>query len=231
MSNSPPVGPFCAPVSCIYPPKVKLFGRYCTLIPLDAVSHLVDLTTAWALSEASAWTYLFSSRPTDDAASAALITSFATSADALHWAVIDTTRGGVATGSLALMRIDMAHIVIEIGHVNFTSPLIAQSRVATEAVSLLLAHAFACHFRRVEWKCDSLNAPSRRAALRYGFEFEGIFRQHTVIKNKSRDTAWFSLLAENEWPRSCEAFSLWLSENNFDINGKQCVKLSEFRRL
>ena len=231
MSNFPPVGPLCAQVSCIYPTRVELVGRYCTLIPLDAVTHLADLTTAWSLSDASAWTYLFSSRPTDAAASAALITAFATSSDAIHFAVIDTARG-VATGSLALMRIDMTHSVIEIGHVNFTSPLIAQSRVATEAVSLLLTHAFTtCHFRRVEWKCDSLNAPSRRAAIRYGFEFEGIFRQHMVIKNKSRDTAWFSLLFENEWPKTSEAFSRWLSEDNFDINGKQCVKLSELRKL
>ena len=206
-----------------------LLGAYCTLHPLDAATHGADLAAAWALSPASAWTYLWAERPASPAAAAALVAVFAATDDPLHFAVCDAARGGAAVGSLALMRIDAAHGVCEVGHVNFASPLVAQTRVATEAVALLLGFAFGLGFRRVEWKCDALNAPSLRAARRYGFSAEGVFREHMVVKGRLRDTAWFALLA-HEWARAAgPALERWLAPANFGEDGAQKESLAALR--
>jgi RimJ/RimL family protein N-acetyltransferase len=127
------------------------------------------------------------------------------------------------------MRIDPAMGVIELGNVNF-SPRLQRSRVATEAVYLMLAHAFdGLGYRRFEWKCDSLNGPSRAAALRFGFTYEGLFRQATVYKGRSRDTAWYSML-DGEWPAVQQAFRTWLAPGNFDEAGQQRTSLADLTR-
>jgi RimJ/RimL family protein N-acetyltransferase len=126
------------------------------------------------------------------------------------------------------MRITPEHGVIEIGHIWFASAL-QRTRQATEAIYLLARHAFDdLGYRRFEWKCDSLNQPSRRAAERFGFVFEGVFRQHMVIKDRNRDTAWFSIL-DGEWPLVRAAFEAWLAPENFDEEGRQRRPLAEVR--
>jgi RimJ/RimL family protein N-acetyltransferase len=122
------------------------------------------------------------------------------------------------------MRADPANGAIEIGHIWF-SPTLQKTRLATEIIFLMMAHGFddLC-IRRLEWKCDSLNAPSRLAALRFGFQFEGIFRQHYIIKGRNRDTAWFSMM-DSEWPGIKAGFARWLAPENFDAQGQQKAKL------
>jgi RimJ/RimL family protein N-acetyltransferase len=131
---------------------------------------------------------------------------------------------GKAVGMGSFMRNDAGNGVIEIGHIWMSSEL-QQTREATEAIYLMMRHCFDdLGVRRLEWKCDSLNAPSRKAADRFGFTFEGIFRQHYIIKGRNRDTAWFAML-DSEWPRAKKAFEAWLRENNFDASGLQKAKL------
>jgi RimJ/RimL family protein N-acetyltransferase len=127
------------------------------------------------------------------------------------------------------MRIDTANGVIEVGHIAF-SPLLKRTRIATEAIYLLMRHVFEdLGNRRFEWKCDSLNGPSRSAALRFGFTFEGIFRQAVVYKGRSRDTAWFSII-DPEWPALKEQYERWLDPRNFDADGMQIERLSVAER-
>ena len=133
---------------------------------------------------------------------------------------------GRATGLAAYMRIAPHYGVVEVGHVHF-SPLMQRGRGATEAMYLMMQRAFSLGYRRYEWKCDALNAPSRAAAARLGFSFEGIFRQATVYKNRSRDTAWFSIV-DSEWPARKKAFERWLAPENFDAAGRQRRPLAEF---
>ena len=131
---------------------------------------------------------------------------------------------GKAVGMGSFMRNDAANGVIEIGHI-WMSPELQQTREATEAIYLMMRHCFDdLGVRRLEWKCDSLNAPSRKAADRFGFTFEGIFRQHYIIKGRNRDTAWFSML-DTEWPKAKKAFESWLKDDNFDAGGQQKAKL------
>lgn len=225
-----PIGPeLVGWVPLAPPPHVALEGRYCTLQPLAAAAHAADLHAAWALApDARGWTYLFAERPTDAAGALSLVAGAAARADERHYAVmLPAAAAGeraVAVGSLAFMRIDPAHGVLEIGHVNFTSPRLAATRAATEAVALLLRTAFASGFRRVEWKCDALNAPSRRAAARYGFAAEGVFRGAVVYKGRERDTAWFAI-TRNDWPHVEAALDAWLAADNFDERGVQRTQL------
>lgn len=215
------------PLPTAAPPRVRRTGRAVVLEPLDAARHGADLAHAWALSEPAAWDYLFAERPADAAAAAALAAALVSDTAAHQYAVLV---GGRACGSLAYMRIDADNGVLELGHVNFTSPLLRRTRAATEAVGLLLAAAFEAGFRRVEWKCDTRNAPSVRAAERHGFSAEGTFRQHMVVKSRLRDTAWFAMLRGVEWPRAREALARWLGDANHDANGRQRATLEETRR-
>jgi RimJ/RimL family protein N-acetyltransferase len=150
----------------------------------------------------------------------------AAGADPMFHAIIDLTTGkpvGVAT----LMRIDAANGVIETGHLNY-SPLLQHQPAATEAMYLLMRRVFdELGYRRYEWKCDSLNAPSRAAAQRLGFKYEGTFRQHMVPKGRNRDTAWFSIL-DTEWPGLKLGFEQWLAPSNFDAEGRQRRSLRDF---
>jgi len=209
------------------PPRTAMPGRYTRLEPLEA-GHTADLLAAFALSEdARDWTYLPTEPPADAASYEATLTRLADSEDPLFHIIRDGA-AGPAAGIAAFLRIDPANGVIEVGHINLSARL-KQTRAATEAMYLMMRRVFdELGYRRYEWKCDSLNAPSRRAAERYGFRFEGIFRNAVVTKGRNRDTAWFSITGE-EWPRLRTAFETWLAPTNFDAVGRQLVRLEDHR--
>lgn len=210
------------------PTAVTLPGRYCRLEPLNAHTHAADLYAAYSQAkDGSDWTYLFVG-PFDSAdAYQAYVETAAQSTDPRHFAVIDLATGK-AVGTLALMRIDPAHGVIEVGNVTF-SALLKRSPLSTEAQYLLMAYAFdTLGYRRYEWKCDDLNVPSRKAAERLGFSYEGTFRRAVVYKGRNRDTAWYSIVSE-EWPALKTAFEAWLAPENFDTHGQQRHALAALR--
>lgn len=210
------------------PSKVTLQGQYCRLEPLDPVAHGESLFLAHrAAQNGHLWTYLPLEPFATLAEYQAYLSKASISQDPLHFAVIDhkTQR---AVGTMALMRIDSINGVIEVGHITY-SPLLQRTIAATEAQFLLMKYALdTLAYRRYEWKCDSLNMPSRHAAQRFGFSFEGIFRQAIVYKGRSRDTAWFSII-DREWPVIRKAFELWLAPENFDAQGQQVSSLSLLR--
>lgn len=143
-----------------------------------------------------------------------------------YFAILEKSTG-LPVGTAALMRQDAAHGVIEVGNIMYSRRL-QRTRAGTEAIYLLMKRVFTeMGYRRLEWKCDALNAASRRAALRYGFKYEGIFRQAVVYKGRNRDTAWFSII-DTEWPVIHECFRKWLAADNFDADGKQIIRLSEY---
>jgi RimJ/RimL family protein N-acetyltransferase len=153
----------------------------------------------------------------------AWLTSASQSADPLYFAVIDLGSGR-CEGRQALMRITPGQACIELGGI-YWGPAISRTRVATEACFLHLQYAFeTLGYRRFEWKCNNLNEASKRAALRFGFSFEGVFRQHMMIKGKNRDTAWFSII-DQEWPAVKAGFEAWLNPENFDSQGQQIERL------
>lgn len=202
------------------PARVVLEGRYARLEPIDAVRHGRDLlASAQQPGADDRFRYLFEEAPADFAAFKPWLEKAETSADPMFYAVIDK-RSGRAEGRQALMRIDTANGVIEIGNILW-GPAIARSRVTTEALYLFASHAFdTLGYRRFEWKCNNLNEPSKRAATRFGFVFEGIFRQHMVAKGKNRDTAWYAI-TDGDWPRLKAAYEAWLDPENFDEAGVQ----------
>ena len=208
------------------PPRTPIEGRFCRLEPLNADRHADGLHAAYALApDARDWTYLPNERESDAAVFRTGIVARAASADPLHMAVL---RGGKVLGSAALMRIDPDNGSVEIGHVHF-SPSLQRTPAATEALFLLMCRAFdELGYRRLEWKCDSLNAPSRRAASRLGFAFEGIFRDAVVTKGRNRDTAWYAMTAR-DWPHVRLGFERWLRPANFDADGGQIVDLARLR--
>jgi RimJ/RimL family protein N-acetyltransferase len=203
-------------------------GRYCRLEPVSVQRHEKDLFAAYMQApDDRDWTYLFAARPASSSQFNAYLAKLETSDDPLHFAIIDGTTNE-AVGTAALMRIEPTHGVIEVGSITF-SPLLKKTRAATESMYLMMRRAFdELGYRRYEWKCDSLNAPSRSAALRYGFTFEGIFRQAVVYKGRSRDTAWYSI-TDTEWPRIRAAFEAWLAADNFNADGRQKRSLSDLR--
>ena len=205
------------------PARAVLEGRYARLEPLSA-AHAPDLFEASAGPGADArFAYLFDLPPESPADMAAWIAKAAATDDPLFAAVIDRASGR-AGGRQALMRITPEHGVIEIGHILW-GPAIARTRVATEALYLAARHVFEdLGYRRFEWKCNDLNEPSKAAARRFGFAFEGLFRQHMWSKGANRDTAWFAML-DGEWPRLRRAYDRWLEPANFDAAGRQRSKL------
>ena len=206
------------------PERVSLDGRYALLEPLDPARHGADLfAAAQAPGAEDRFRYLFEEAPGDAAAFKGWIDKAAVGTDPFFYAVIDK-KTGRAEGRQSLMRIDTVHGVIEIGNILW-GPAIARSRVATEALYLFARHAFDLGYRRFEWKCNNLNEPSKRAAERFGFSFEGIFRQHMVVKGKNRDTAWFAII-DRDWPRLKAGYEAWLSPENFDDAGQQRRKLT-----
>jgi RimJ/RimL family protein N-acetyltransferase/nicotinamidase-related amidase len=175
----------------------------------------------------SLWDYLPVGPFPDEAGFTAWLASVARSEDPLFLAVVDE-RSGDPSGMVSFMRLAPEHGVIEIGFIWF-GPSLQRTRQATEAIYLLARHAFDdLGYRRLEWKCNARNERSRRAALRFGFTYEGIFRQHMVVKNRSRDTAWFSII-DREWPAIRAAFEAWLLPNNFDSDGRQRQSLMAIR--
>ena len=200
-------------------------GRYVRLEPLDAARHGDDLFAAGPTDDALL-RYL-PERPFADRASfQPWLDKAAVSEDPMFLAVVDK-ESGRAEGRLSLMRIDAANGVIETGHLLF-GPRLGRTRGATEAIYLLARHVFDdLGYRRFEWKCNDANEPSKRAALRFGFVFEGVFRQHMVVKGENRDTAWFSII-DTEWPARKAAFEHWLAPSNFDKDGRQIQSLAAF---
>jgi len=211
------------------PPRTFMQGQYCRLEPVHAEHHAEDLFHAWQASvDDRDWTYLFVERPSHLGACQTYVASIASSEDPLHYAIIDLANQR-AVGTAAHMRIDPAHGVIEVGSITY-SPLLQRTRAGTEAMFLMMQRAFdELGYRRYEWKCDDHNAPSKRAALRYGFHYEGLFRQAIVYKGRSRDTAWFSII-DREWPRVKAAFQAWLAPQNFDSQGAQRADLASLRQ-
>jgi RimJ/RimL family protein N-acetyltransferase len=206
------------------PARAPIEGRYARLEPLDAARHGADLLrSAQEPGAEDRFRYLFEAAPADMAAFTPWLERSVTSEDPLFFAVIDKATGR-AEGRQGLMRIDTANGVIEIGNILW-GPAIARTRVATEALYLFARHAFeTLGYRRFEWKCNDLNAPSKAAAERFGFTFEGVFRQHMIVKGQNRDTAWFSML-DSEWPGIRAEFERWLDPGNFDATGTQKSKL------
>jgi RimJ/RimL family protein N-acetyltransferase len=207
------------------PSHKTLSGRYCHLEPLNSKQHAADLFAANALDvEGENWTYLPYGPFDSFSTYKSWIDQYCTSSDPLFFAIV-SNKTGKAVGVASYLRIDPANGSIEVGHLNF-SPLMQQTPVATEAMWLMMREAFSLGFRRYEWKCNSLNVPSRSAARRLGLSFEGIFRQAAVIKGQNRDTAWYATI-DKEWPALNEAFQNWLSPTNFDDEGKQRISLSK----
>ena len=208
------------------PPRTPITGRYCRVEMLDPAKHAADLFAGNKLDvEGRNWTYLAYGpfERFDDYR--AWQETVATSEDPLFHTILDAD-SGKAIGIASLMRIDPANGVIEVGHINY-SPLLQRKPHATEAMYLLMKRVFdELGYRRYEWKCDNCNGPSKAAAERYGFTFEGLFRQATVYKGRNRDTAWFSI-TDKEWPAIKRGFEQWLAPANFDAAGGQRSKLAE----
>ena len=207
------------------PAPVTLSGQYVTLEPLDVDRHAAALWEA-AHGHDELWAWLADGPyASEDALRQALAQRQAGTA-AVFLAIVPKATGKCA-GYASFMRMEPAHGVVEVGNILMT-PGLQRTREATEAMFLMAGHVFdELGYRRYEWKCNAGNAPSRRAALRYGFSFEGIFRQHMVIKGRNRDTAWFSML-DSEWPARKRAFEAWLDPANFDSDRRQRHNLAEF---
>jgi RimJ/RimL family protein N-acetyltransferase len=207
------------------PQRVTLDGRYVTIEPLDPAKHTEALWHGLS-GDASdlLWLYMPDGPFSNREAFQAHMKAKAVSEDPLFFAIVDRNTGN-AVGRATLMRIDEPNRVIEVGGIIYTRAL-QRSRGATEAMYLFARYVFEdLKYRRYEWKCNALHEGSRRTALRLGFTFEGIFRQHMIIKGKNRDTAWFSML-DSEWPARKEKFESWLEESNFDAEGRQKTRLN-----
>jgi RimJ/RimL family protein N-acetyltransferase len=209
------------------PPRRPIEGRHCRIEPLDPGRHAASLFRNYALDrEGRNWTYMAYGPFADLAAYEAWMRAACLGEDPLFHAILDAGSGD-ALGVASYLRIEPAVGVIEVGHINYAPPL-QRSPAATEAMYLMMRRVFEeLGYRRYEWKCDSLNAPSRRAALRLGFTFEGIFRQATLYKGRNRDTAWYSII-DTEWPSLKRGFERWLDPANFDAAGRQRQPLSAF---
>lgn len=210
-----------------WPGEAPLEGRHARLVRLDADAHAADLFAAFAGHD-GLWDYM----PYGPFHSAAAYHRWAKEAtagkDPVFWA-IQAEGAAHPSGVASFLRITPDHGSIEVGHICL-SPALQRGRAATEAMFLMMDWAFAHGYRRYEWKCNALNLPSRRAAQRLGFSYEGVFRQHMVIKGANRDSAWFSII-DSEWPALREAYAAWLSPANFDAGGRQRERLSDLTQL
>jgi len=220
-----PLGPVTYGRPAKRPKKTVMRGRVADLVPIDPKAHgdsLFELTggreNKWV------WTYLFFGPLVGRREFGRYMRQLAGSDDPLCYAIVDRSSSR-AVGWVCYMRIDPTNRVIEVGNVVFSLEL-RRTTGATEAIYLMARNAFEkLGYRRFEWKCNSLNAASRRAGLRFGFTFEGVFRQHMIVKGRSRDTAWFSML-DTEWPKRKAMFENWLRPSNFDKEGRQKTSLS-----
>jgi RimJ/RimL family protein N-acetyltransferase len=207
------------------PPREAIDGRTCRLEPLDAAHHGSGLHSANLLdTDHRNWTYLPYGpfQRLDDYLG--WLRSVAGKDDPQFHAIVNRATGQ-AVGVASYLRIEPAAGSIEVGHINY-SPLLQRTVAATEAMYLMMRRAFELGYRRYEWKCNALNAPSRAAAQRLGFSYEGVFRQARVDKGRNRDTAWYAAI-DREWPALDSAFRRWLDPVNFDAQGRQRTSLSE----
>jgi RimJ/RimL family protein N-acetyltransferase len=211
------------------PPREPMQGKYCRLEPLNPDLHAKDLFEANALDkEGRNWTYLFDEPPKTFEEYVERLHKMALGNDPLFFTIV-LNETNKAVGVASYLRITPSAGSIEVGSINF-SPLLQRTPAATEAMYLMMKNAFDLRYRRYEWKCDALNAPSRTAAQRLGFSYEGIFRQALVYKGRNRDTAWYAVI-DKEWGRLEAAFQQWLDPANFDENGKQRVALRDLTRV
>ena len=206
--------------------RVTLDGRSVSLVPVSASDHAEALYGSFCDSDPHGriWTYMGYGPFAAFSDFQEWLTAQETSADPLCYAIVPRDTG-VAAGMASFMRMNVHDGVAEIGNIWFASSL-QKGRASSEAIFLMMRHVLDTQgCRRLEWKCNALNAPSRRAAVRYGFAFEGIFRNHMVIKGRNRDTAWYAII-EEEWPPLRSAFEIWLDDENFDHDGIQKQSLS-----
>ncbi len=206
-------------------PGTVLEGRHLRLVPVDPATHADALfDNTHGPGHESLWLYLFPQPFSDRSQFRAYLDKAAAAADPFMLTIVDRA-SGEPVGHATYMRIEPAHRVIEVGNILY-GPTLQRSPGATEAMFLMARHAFeVLGYRRYEWKCNALNAPSRRAAERYGFAFEGLFRQHMIVKGRNRDTAWYAML-DTEWPARRQTFERWLDAANFDDAGRQRLSLS-----
>ncbi|MCJ1388789.1 hypothetical protein MMC18_001639 [Xylographa bjoerkii] len=224
------VRPLDVPVSTTpasRPQKVTLAGRFVALVPLNP-DHAYDLFTATCgPANDLFWTYMFSGPFPTLSSFQDHITHLASSTDPMFFTIISNTTSE-PVGLVSLMRAEPVHRVCEVGNILY-GPALQRTPGATETMFLLGRYLFEeLGYRRWEWKCDALNSPSRRAAQRFGFKPEGLFRQHMIVKGRNRDTAWFSMV-DGEWKVIGEGMKEWLSEGNFDSEGRQSRGLEEVR--
>ena len=225
--NGLPIGDRVDASPAPLPQRIQIDGRYVRLEPIDPAVH-GDALWDGVNGNEHLWTYLFAGPFTDRASLDAYLQKIAVGSEQVFYAIVDR-ESAKAVGIASLMRMDPANRVIEVGGIMYT-PALQHTRGATEAMYLMARYVFeGLNYRRYEWKCNDLNAPSRSAALRLGFQYEGIFRQHMIAKGRNRDTAWFSML-DSEWPACKAAFESWLDPANFDSSGKQRASLAALRQ-
>jgi RimJ/RimL family protein N-acetyltransferase len=225
-----PVGVSVDPSPAKLPERIILTGRHVLVVPLDAEQHGDTLyASTHGAAKDRLWLYLPEGPFRDEAAFRSALEQKAQSADPLFFVILDQASGH-AVGQAAYLRIEPAHRCIEVGYIVY-APELQRTVGATEVMQLMAKYVFEdLGYRRYEWKCDALNAPSRRAAQRLGFTYEGTFRQHMIAKGRNRDTAWFSML-DSEWPARRAAFEHWLDPANFDAEGRQRLSLSALNGL
>lgn len=209
------------------PDRTAMEGHLVRLEPLDADRHAFDLHTAFNGHDAL-WDYM----PYGPFASGSAYHRWAREREAgedPRFFVLRNRETGQPGGIASYLRITPEAGSIEVGHICI-SPSMQRGAAATEAMFLMMDWGFRAGYRRYEWKCNALNLASRRAAQRLGFSFEGVFRNHLIVKGRNRDTAWFSVI-DSEWPALAEAYAAWLSPSNFDAKGRQRERLSDLTRL
>ncbi|HDX8341277.1 TPA: GNAT family N-acetyltransferase [Aeromonas dhakensis] len=207
-----------------FPPRRPLNGWGCRLEPLDPERHGPGLWQAFSADSGAMWTYLTTGPYAEEADMLVWLRECAAKTDPQFYTIFDED-GEQPLGLASYLRIDPLAGSIEVGWLHFSPPL-QRSRLATAAMALMMANAFALGYRRYEWKCNALNKPSWQAALRLGFSYEGTFRQSRVDKGRTRDTAWFSVI-DSEWLALQACFARWLAPDNFDERGRQRLRLSE----
>ena len=212
------------------PRLITMTGAAVTLQPFDQAAHADALYQGSHGPESDAqWRYMGDGPYPSLAAYREAFAKKQSSLDPLFWAIVENATGH-PVGQASYLRIEPAHRVIEVGNILFT-PALQRTIGATEAMYLMARHAFEdLGYRRYEWKCNAANQPSRRAALRLGFTFEGIFRQHMIVKGQSRDTAWFAML-DSEWPARKANLEHWLAPANFYPDGRQKESLADLNQF